>query len=43
MRPAGTAWFARHEFSLAWRDWLAMMSGGKPVRTVIVIAVAREP
>lgn len=22
-------WFARHEFRLAWRDWIAMMSGGK--------------
>jgi ABC-2 type transport system permease protein len=22
-------WFAHHEFRLAWRDWLTMMSGGK--------------
>ncbi len=22
-------WFARHEFRLAWREWLAMMTGGR--------------
>jgi ABC-2 type transport system permease protein len=27
---AGTVgWFAQHEWRLAWRDWLAMMSGGR--------------
>jgi ABC-2 type transport system permease protein len=31
---AGTlAWFARHEFRLAWRDWLAMMTAGGRART----------
>lgn len=36
--PATTAWFAAHEFRLAWRDWLAMMTAGKKSRTVIAIA-----
>ena len=40
---SGTAiWFARHEWRLAWRDWLAMMGGGKPKRlrrAVFVIAI----
>jgi len=30
--PGNLAWFARHEWRLAWRDWLAMMSGGRPGR-----------
>lgn len=25
-------WFARHEFNLAWRDWAAMMAGGRTTR-----------
>ena len=25
-------WFARHEIRLAWRDWLAMLRGGRPAR-----------
>jgi ABC-2 type transport system permease protein len=29
---ATLAWFARHELTLAWRDWVAMMSGGRTVR-----------
>jgi ABC-2 type transport system permease protein len=39
---AGTAvWFARHESRLAWRDWLAMMTGGRRERLRrVVIAVA---
>ncbi|MBX9682356.1 MAG: permease [Hyphomicrobium sp.] len=31
----GTAtltWFARHELTLAWRDWASLMSGGKTAR-----------
>ena len=32
-RPGTLAWFARHEFRLAWRDWLAMMTAGGRVRT----------
>ena len=32
--PAGPslAWFARHELTLAWRDWAAMMAGGHRLR-----------
>src|SRR6478735_6498879 len=30
MSPApALTWFARHEFRLAWREWLAMMTGGR--------------
>ncbi|MBL8883955.1 MAG: permease [Hyphomicrobium sp.] len=36
------AWFARHEMTLAWRDWAAMMAGGRTAReravTLIVLA-----
>lgn len=35
--PATTAWFAAHEFRLAWRDWLAMMTAGKKSRTIIAV------
>src|SRR5579863_5626664 len=37
-----TLWFAEHEWRLAWRDWLAMMSGGRRKRlrrAVIAIAI----
>ena len=27
------SWFARHEVRLAWREWLAMMTGGRRKRT----------
>ena len=27
--PASYAWFAAHEFRLAWRDWLSMLTAGK--------------
>jgi ABC-2 type transport system permease protein len=30
--PATLAWFAAHEFRLAWRDWLSMMTAGKASR-----------
>ncbi|NGP18167.1 permease [Devosia aurantiaca] len=30
--PASLAWFAQHEFRLAWRDTIAMMTGGRRVR-----------
>ena len=26
---AALTWFARHEIRLAWREWLAMMTGGR--------------
>ena len=29
---AALTWFARHEFRLAWREWLAMMTGGRRER-----------
>jgi ABC-2 type transport system permease protein len=39
---AGTAiWFARHDTRLAWRDWLAMMTGGRRERRRrVFIAIA---
>lgn len=40
--PASLLWFARHEFRLAWREWLSMMTGGRRTRgigLVIVMAV----
>ncbi len=41
-QSATAVWFARHESRLAWRDWLAIMTGGKRRRLrrgVIAIAV----
>lgn len=33
MRQTQTlSWFARHELTLVWRDWAAMMAGGKTTR-----------
>lgn len=29
---ATLSWFARHELTLAWRDWAAMMAGGRTTR-----------
>ena len=45
MIAAGSlAWFARHELRLAWRDWLSMMTGGRPRReralAVVLVALA---
>lgn len=34
--PGSLSWFARHELRLAWRDWLALMTGGRRRRAVIV-------
>jgi len=33
VKTARLAWFARHELRLAWREWLAMMTGGRRRRT----------
>ena len=33
------SWFARHEFRLAWREWLAMMTGGRRRRSRAVIGL----
>ncbi|MGH6768868.1 MAG: permease [Xanthobacteraceae bacterium] len=38
---ATLVWFARHEFRLAWRDWISMMTAGRRRRlTTVVIALA---
>ncbi len=34
LAPASLPWFARHELSLAWRDWVAMMTGGRRARGI---------
>lgn len=38
---AALGWFARHEIRLAWREWLAMMTGsrGKRKRAIIALIV----
>lgn len=33
----GLLWYARHEARLAWRDWPAMMTAGKPRRQRILV------
>ncbi len=37
--PATVTWFAHHEFRLAWRDWWAMLTAGKPRRARVVAIV----
>ena len=37
--PATVSWLARHEVSLAWRDFIMMMTAGKPQRRMVVLAV----
>lgn len=40
--PGSVGWFARHEWRLAWRDWVGMMSGGRSKRlrrAIIVISI----
>jgi ABC-2 type transport system permease protein len=40
--PGTVLWFAGHEWRLAWRDWIAMMSGGRRQRlrrAAIAIAI----
>ena len=32
-------WFARHEIRLAWREWLAMMTGGRRKRNRALIGL----
>lgn len=39
MRAATFPWFAHHEARLAWRDWLAMIQGGRRRRKGIVAIV----
>ena len=38
-RAATLTWFAGHEFRLAWRDWLSMMTAGKRGRERVVAVV----
>lgn len=42
--PASLAWFARHELTLAWRDLIAMLTGGSRARgfgvTIFLVVVA---
>jgi ABC-2 type transport system permease protein len=38
--PATFAWLARHEFRLAWRDLIALLTGGRRGRLRIVIGAA---
>ena len=37
MTTAALGWFARHEIRLAWREWLWMMTAGRPRRRRAVI------
>lgn len=37
MTSLALSWFARHEIRLAWREWLAMMTGGRRARRRAVI------
>lgn len=34
-QPATLRWFAAHEFRIAWRDWFAMMTGGRRGRVYV--------
>src|SRR3984957_18526825 len=36
---AALTWFARHEIRLAWREWLAMMTGGRRRRNRAIIGL----
>ncbi|WDR05155.1 permease [Devosia rhodophyticola] len=38
-QPASITWFARHELGLAWRDWAAMMTGGRRTRGMVLGAI----
>ena len=37
--PASLVWFARHEFGLFWRDWVAMLTAGRRTRAALLVAV----
>ena len=37
MTTAALSWFARHEIRLAWREWLAIMTGGRRGRRRAVV------
>lgn len=38
MTTASLSWFAAHELRLAWRDWLAIATGGRRVRGIVLFA-----
>lgn len=38
--PATFAWFARHELRLFWRDWVSLLTAGRPDRIVRFALVA---
>jgi ABC-2 type transport system permease protein len=38
MTPGGVLWLASHEIRLSWRDFMAMMTGGRPGREARVLA-----
>ncbi|GLQ52854.1 permease [Devosia nitrariae] len=41
LAPATTLWFARHELTLAWREFVGMLTGGRRTRGIaIVVTVA---
>ncbi|HEV7275165.1 MAG TPA: permease [Devosiaceae bacterium] len=35
--PASLPWLARHELRLAWRDWIAMATGGQHRRSIFLL------
>jgi ABC-2 type transport system permease protein len=37
--PASLSWFARHEINLAWREGVAMMTGGRRTRGIVLAVV----
>lgn len=37
--PASLLWFAEHELRLAWRDWVAMLTGGRHRRGIVAAIV----
>jgi ABC-2 type transport system permease protein len=37
--PQSLGWFARHEFLLAWRDWLSMVTAGRRTRERVMMVV----
>src|SRR5690606_5737805 len=37
LAPASLPWLARHELRLAWRDWIAMATGGRHRRGVFLL------
>lgn len=40
-QPASLLWLAQHEIVLAWREWLAMMTGGRRARGIgVAVAIA---